>query len=266
MVFLRFCAVACCVLALALSGCEEVESVATDGEAIEDAGDFVLEYQPVKDPELQSIQEILESSEFYEGLVADLNETFALPQDVLISFDACGEENAYYDAENAQITMCYELIRYYADAFAADEERETDYETEVLYAGFFTFFHELGHALVDQYQLPIVGREEDAVDNFAAILLTESEEEDAVIAAIEQFDLDAAAEAEEEDLAFWDEHSLSVQRGYNMTCLLYGSDPESYQDWVEADWLPEERAEQCEAEYEQAINSWETLLAPYRKS
>jgi len=265
MEFLRSCAVACCVLAIALSGCETVDSLAANSETLEDAGDFVLEYQPVEDPELRSIREILESSEFYDGLVADLNETFALPQDVLISFDACDEENAYYDAENSQITMCYELIRYYADAFAADEERETDYETEVLYAGFFTFFHELGHALVDQYQLPIVGREEDIVDNFAAILLTESEEEDAVIAAIEQFDLDAAAEAEEEDLAFWDEHSLSAQRGYNMTCLLYGSDPESYQDWVEADWLPEDRAAQCEAEYEQAISSWEALLEPYRK-
>lgn len=37
-------------------------------------------------------------------------------------------------------------------------------------------FHELGHAFISLYDLPITGREEDAVDQFAAILLAMGDE------------------------------------------------------------------------------------------
>lgn len=84
---------------------------------------------------------------------------------------------------------------------------------------------------MDQYQLPITGREEDAVDIFAAVLLVESDE-DAVIAGIDQFDVNAAEETDLEELAFRDEHSLNTQRFYNVSCIVYGSDPSAYADWV----------------------------------
>lgn len=40
-------------------------------------------------------------------------------------------------------------------------------------AVFFAFLYELGHALVDQLELPVTGKEEDAVDQLAAVILDE---------------------------------------------------------------------------------------------
>lgn len=249
---------------LLLSGCaDSVDDQASYSSAeIADDGDFVLDYVEPQDADYEEVYQILTEDGFYDDLLSDLNETFALPVDVLVSFDECGEENAFYDSEAATITVCYELVKAYADRF--QEEYQEDYTQEVIYAGFFTFFHELGHALVDQYQLPVVGREEDAVDAFAAVLMLQAEEEDAVVAGMEQFDMDAEYEAEQDELPFWDEHSLSEQRVYNVSCLIYGSAPEDYADFIESGWLPEDRADGCEAEYAQASTSWDTLLYPYR--
>ncbi|WOD38378.1 DUF4344 domain-containing metallopeptidase [Nodosilinea sp. E11] len=228
-----------------------------------DDGDFVLEYLEPENADHQPVYEALVESEFYDGVVATLNEQFALPQDIAIAFQDCGEVNAFYSPDDVAIAMCYELIAYYADMFY--DEDEADYTQTVINAAYFTFFHELGHALVDQLELPIVSREEDAVDAFAAVLLLWQGEEEAAIAGIDQFSLDAEEEAELEELPYWDEHSLSEQRFYNMVCLVYGSDPDWYAEWVSEDFLPESRAEGCEAEFAQADESWSALLTPYLK-
>lgn len=228
-----------------------------------DDGDFVLEYQEPQNSDHQAVYDALVESGLYNEVVANLNEQFALPQDIAIIFQDCGEENAFYNPEDVTISMCYELIAKYADTFY--DEEQGDYTQEVINAAYFTFFHELGHALVDQLGLPIVGREEDAVDSFAAVLLLWQGEEEAAIAGIDQFSLDAEEEATLEELSYWDEHSLNNQRFYNMACLIYGSDPEWYSDWVSDDLLPESRAERCEAEYAQADASWSMLLSPYLK-
>ena len=68
-----------------------------------------------------------------------------------------------------------------------------------------------------------------------------------------------------DETPFWTEHSLSIQRSYNITCLVYGSDPEEYADFVADDYLPEERAEGCEEEYLQAADAWGMLLADFTK-
>ena len=234
-------------------------------DAMTDEGDILIEYVPPEDSAYEEIYHTLKNTQFYDAIAEDLNASFILPYDIPVKFAECGEENAFYDPETAEISMCYELISYYVDAFSDESMSPEEIEAEVVYAGFFTFYHELGHALVDLYELPIVGREEDVVDSFAAILLTESGETDAVLTGIDQFAVDAEYEAEQEELAFWDEHSLSEQRFYNIACLVYGSDSESYSDWVDEEYLPEGRAEGCEFEYEQASTSWNTLLEPYRQ-
>ena len=42
----------------------------------------------------------------------------------------------------------------------------------------------------------------------------------------------------------------SIQRSYGITYLVYGDEPESYADFVANDFLSEERADECDAEYE----------------
>ncbi len=130
----------------------------------------------------------------------------------------------------------------------------------------FTFLHELGHALVDQYQLPIIGREEDAADSFAAVFLILMRRDDAIIDALNQFEVIAAVEDESANIPYWDEHELTRQRIYNIACLLYGSSPESYRNWVTEGRLPDTRAKLCPTEYEQAKGSWAKLLVSHINS
>ena len=118
--------------------------------------------------------------------------------------------------------------------------------------------------LVDVLRLPAVGKEENAVDQLATIILIahgEEGEEMAIDGAM-AFVLDSSEEAIE-DLPFWDTHALDPQRFYNMMCWVYGSDPEGYAGMVTEGDLPEERAESCPEEYERAADAWAELLAPY---
>jgi hypothetical protein len=128
-----------------------------------------------------------------------------------------------------------------------------------------TFYHELGHALIDVMQFPVLGREEDAADALSAYLTHQIWEED--YAAIMVADsanayLLYSYEAEENgyETAYWDEHSLDLQRYYNLVCLFYGADPASRGDFVAEFELPENRAERCEAEYAQVDQAWGALL------
>lgn len=41
-----------------------------------------------------------------------------------------------------------------------------------------TVFHEAGHMLISEFSLPVLGREEDAADSLAVMLLLEGEDED----------------------------------------------------------------------------------------
>ena len=168
-----------------------LEPIASYSQSVtnQDRGDLVLYYESPEDESFNKIYNILQETAFFDVLVTELNSTYSFPRNIDIVFVDCGEENAFYDPETVEVYMCYELIQKYADIFA--EEYQGDYSDEVILAGHFTFLHELGHALVDQYQLPIIVREEDVVDSFATILLLQTGEEDSVIAGIEQFDIDA---------------------------------------------------------------------------
>lgn len=121
------------------------------------------------------------------------------------------------------------------------------------------FYHELGHAVIDQMQVPIFGQEEDAADALSILLIdalykSESSEEIAYDSASLFW-----AESQSEP-AFWDVHGPDEQRYFNTVCLFYGADPEAREDFAEELELPEERAEGCEDEFFMASDSWNTVL------
>ncbi|NEP13596.1 MAG: hypothetical protein F6K14_26015 [Symploca sp. SIO2C1] len=144
---------------------------------IDDQGDVQIIYTSPEDESHEEIYEIFQETEEFDFLAEELNEAIALPRDISVRFEECDEENAFYDPETVEISMCYELIQKYKEIFADDAESDDEYVTEVIDAALFTFYHELGHALVDQLELPITGSEEDAVDELAAIILLEEQGE-----------------------------------------------------------------------------------------
>jgi hypothetical protein len=233
-------------------------------EVVQDQGDFKVSYVTPEDPLYQNIQRELQKSRAFEIVAEGLNDVFALPRDITIVPKECGIENAFYDPSTSQIIMCYELLEYFVTLFSENLPEESEAASVASDAYTFVFYHELGHALVDVYNLPITGKEEDAVDQLSTIVLLEAGEEGqtAVEGGAAWFYLEGE---KTEDLVFWGEHSLDSQRFYNIVCWFYGKDPQKHSYIVEEGILPEDRAVRCPGEYKRMADGWDRLLAPYVK-
>lgn len=195
-----------------------------------------------------------------------LNETIALPYDVFLNFDKCGEPNAFYDPEAKEITMCYEFLEEFDRIFRTISEDEEVISDMTFGAMTVFFFHELGHCLIDVWDLPATGREEDAVDQLAMVVLLDGtrEGENMVLSAATFFDL-VSREQDNNLLAFWGVHSLDQQRFFDMLCLTYGSNPAKNKHLINDNYLPAERAGRCPGEYKRVDSAWGRLLTPYLK-
>ncbi|MEL6573077.1 MAG: DUF4344 domain-containing metallopeptidase [Pseudomonadota bacterium] len=125
------------------------------------------------------------------------------------------------------------------------------------------FYHELGHALIDVLELPIYGQEEDAADVASVMLMHYLYDNEVatqmVMSTAQAFSAEAAEEAG--DVAFWGVHGASEQRYYNTICIFYGGDPDNREEMITVMGLPEERAETCGEEFDQADYSWGNVLA-----
>jgi hypothetical protein len=233
--------------------------------SIEDRGDFKVVYAPISNPDYAKYQQIFKNAQTFEEIANALNGELALPTDITIVLKECGIVNAYYDPQTNELNLCYELIDHFGEIFSPYVKSDEELGEAVAGATFFTFFHEMGHALVHVLELPITGKEEDAVDQLSVITLAESDTEDAALSAATWFFVQGAEKGDIEELAFWDEHSLDMQRFYNIVCWIYGKNPEKYSYIIDEGILPQDRAIRCPGEYQQMLNSWNRLLEPYTK-
>ncbi len=127
------------------------------------------------------------------------------------------------------------------------------------------FYHELGHAVIDQMQVPIFGQDQDAADSLSILLIDALyDSDDAEVIAYDSASL-FWAEAQDEP-AFWDTHGPDEQRYFNTVCLFYGADPDAREDFASDLELPQERADGCEDEFAMASDSWNGVLDEMSKS
>ena len=244
----------------------KTQQVETSGQAAVDKGDLRLRYQPRKKRTALTENHLVGANpQAIEKLISDLNQRLILPFDIYVVFTDCESPNAFYDPETREVTLCYQLIDSYYDLFAKKLKDKIRLDDAVKAATVATFFHELGHSLVDAWKIPITGREEDAVDQLSTLVLIEATE------GGEQMALDGAlafklyADAEKGEKVYWDEHSLDEQRFFDTICLVYGHDEEKYAYLVKNGALPEERASFCSEDYDKVNRAWRQLLAPYLK-
>jgi hypothetical protein len=95
----------------------------------------------------------------------------------------------------------------------------------------FAMAHEMGHGLINEMNMPVLGREEDAADSFAivnALKMGSTFSERVLQEAAKGLVFSAEHDKKQGNaLAFYDEHGLDPQRAYNIVCFMYGSNPES---------------------------------------
>lgn len=232
-----------------------------------DKGNFLVEHQAVKNSRYNEIDRQVKEEKLLEKAADKLNRSLILPHDISLITKDCDEVNAFYDAQNQAVTVCYELMEHFYKVFRSDGLNDDRAYDKMFDAVRFAFLHEIGHALIDTYNLPITGNEEDAADRCSAFInLTELGEDgvNAVLAASEAFRIESRNNSSG-NRNFADEHLLQEQRFYNSLCMLYGSDENKYSYILEDEYLPKERAVRCPQEYRRTVDSWSNLLAPWRK-
>lgn len=235
--------------------------------AADDRGDFIVNHGEVQNEKYSALDKEVREKRVLEDAAQDLNKALKLPYDITLQTQDCGAVNAFYKSSDRSITVCYELMEHYYQLYKSNGSSEDKALAEMNDVLVFIFLHELGHALIDAYQLDITGREEDAADQLSTFICLEELGDNgarATIAAAEAFQIESSS-SNPEELPFYDEHSLQPQRFYNLLCYLYGKDENRYQNIVSNGLLPEPRAVRCSEEYGKVKRSWENLLKPFRK-
>lgn len=234
---------------------------------LKDDGDFIVEHLEVKTPRYVEIDRQVRAEKLLEKAADQLNRALVLPQDIYLRTKDCNSVNAYYDSSDRSVTMCYELMEHFYKTFRSAGESEQIAYDKMFDAVRFVFLHETAHALIDQYDLPITGNEEDAADRCSAFINLHELGDDgvkAVYAAADAFAIESKHDTNGRK-NFADEHLLQEQRFYNSLCMIYGSNPAGHEEILTRGYLPKERAERCATEYKRTVDGWTKLLEPWRK-
>jgi Putative metallopeptidase len=223
-----------------------------------------ISYAQPKNPVHEPVFRLLKERQVLEKFKEFLS-PLRLPRTLRLKLDGCdGVSNAWY--ENDAITVCYEYIDDILRSAPEDTSPAGVTRTDAIVGPTLeVFLHEVGHAVFDYLSVPVLGREEDAADQFAAYLLLQFAKNDArrlIVGVAYAYHLDASKPTTKKN-PFADEHGLPAQRFYNVLCMAYGADTKLFADVVEKGYLPKERAEGCEGEYEQVTLAMTKLIRPY---
>jgi len=246
-----------------------------------------IEYNEPRSAKYKPIYERLKQRKLLEQLETFLS-PLKLQGGLVLSLEegdpkACGGPNSYYDGFG-RVHLCYSWF-YFMDTEVAVERKRAPNEpftstslglmpgfsrNEVLVGGAVSvILHEIGHALFQIQDIPLLGREEDAADQIAALLMLQYGPKVALTTIKGTYnawhhmnaetmqstkgDIKPAQEA--------DEHSLDIQRAFNYLCIAYGKDPATFGELAEQ-LLPRARKDNCADEYKQAALAFRKTVLP----
>ncbi len=224
------------------------------------------EYVSPKNPAHQAIHDHMKQGRALEHL-QELLSPIRLPYPLTLKVEGCdGVTNAFYRDE--VITVCYELLAdILKNAPTQDLPIGLSRADTILGPVLDTFLHETGHAVFHMLQIPVLGREEDAADQFSAYVtlrLNKDEARRMILGSAYQYRLYMpGSEVTVPIKSFSGVHSLPAQRAFNILCIAYGADKKLFSDIVEKDFLPKARAESCDLEYEDLTFAMTKLIAPH---
>jgi len=216
-------------------------------------GRWVVGYPVPQNPEYQALQQVFSQQDILAQAVDPLNEGFPIERDVAVELAECGSEGAFYDPERPAVRICYELLMALAQSVMGDDGGEE------VFAGAFAFIllHQLGHAMIDQMDLPASAAPEEAADQLSAVMVASAAQDLEMVA-------DGILALSESPLDWENPGSgrtaLSGPRLQTLLCLLYGANPQGYAWAVDEGYLTPARAERCPAEYEAVLAEWTGLL------
>lgn len=121
--------------------------------------------------------------------------------------------------------------------------------------------HEIGHAMLREFDLPVLGSEEDIADDFATIYIymtLPDRAEDIVSARALQHLADGVQPG------MFSEYRSDVQRAGRSVCLLYGQDPDRFAGMAKRFGLEGKAEQNCRDFPTEVGRSWRRVIDDYR--
>ncbi|MDI1351414.1 MAG: DUF4344 domain-containing metallopeptidase, partial [bacterium] len=237
--------------------------------AVSSKGKFTLEIKD--DPKYKELAQYLKKDGRLKDIVAALNQSIKIPYDIHISITTTGI-GPYYLYKDKTIFLDYKLmsiIPLLYDKYHPLESAQNRHHY-INNVNRFFLYHELGHALIDAYKLPVLGQEEDGADALSAVISLKYLPQgfQVMVDAADFFYLFDKVVGVDTS-SYWDEHSLNKQRYYRLLCYGYGQAPKPVEQKIEHYYqgglktFLKERADYCHDEYNTTYDSWMSLLKPY---
>jgi hypothetical protein len=222
---------------------------------IEDNGDFIVTAQDSRyDPGYKQLL-----GELGQISASVLNDSLKFPNgNIMVSFEYCDQANAFYDPQNVRLIMCYELFRVFHlhSGYTLKQAAE---------AYMFAFFQIAGYALIDQLELPVLGKEEDSVDAMATVIMVNADMPEAAILAGFFFQSWQGTQ----QVNWFDSHSVGPQRMGNLVCWAIGGRPNLLLEDPGLMNLAQQiiavGQRDCKAEYQQQEEAVNDLWTRYKK-
>jgi len=209
--------------------------------------------------------ELLKASET-RSLAKSLATAFELPNPLLVKGVNGFGGGPFYNPEDNSITLPYEFPAVVFEVIMQSNPEETPEEWGEAAGAVNSFIlaHEFAHALIHNFELPVLGREEDAADGISTVVLLKAEEGGLYAIDAAEFWEAFSGRQDPPDLAeYADNHSFDRQRADNILCWVAGSDEAVLEAFLEHEILPEDRLASCPGEWELLRRSAEQVLDPH---
>ena len=226
-----------------------------------DAGRFRVVYAQGKTADEKFLINLIKASQLTQ-VAASLSQSLILPRNVTIAVTR-GSSGPDFNPATKTITFNLPFAALMFRVITTEYPKITGYNLGVAFASlqYFILFHEIGHALINLWHIPVLGREEDAVDAFSTIFMTEFVKDGQIALWGADFFNAIGSGQKYGAVAFADEHSLDPQRAYSIACWVYGSNEKKYGFLSKI--VPHERLVRCPGEYTQLKTAWLGFLKPH---
>jgi len=220
-----------------------------------------IAYEAPADAALRPIYDQLRQ----QGVLQELQlfmEPLRLPHKLLVKTAQCGPTPAPYTS-GGPVVVCYEALDQVAK-LVAQHSRDPAYQQMLIYGAFIeTVLHQMAIAIFDTLGVPVWGREYDAADRLAALIMTQFGE-DVMRTTIESTtQIFQWSDKTWTGRDFASVASPDAQRFYNYLCVAYAASPYDYGYLVRGGTLPSERADRCDGEYQQIKKAFNLRIMPY---
>src|SRR5262245_10208259 len=270
----RLSPIAAAVAALAIGTLSAPSARSQEKQENKYPGSIQIEYEVPKDPAMQKAYDMATGARSLEMMQVIFG-AFRLPEDLHMKYVNCdGIPNAYFFRENEKptIRVCYEYLTSVYEMMPKENTAEGITPREAFTGQLlFAVAHEFGHAVFDIYNLPVLGRQEDAADQFATHFLLHfggALSQRLIWGAAYSYN-DYMKHAKDKPkvtlpiIEFASDHGAPEQRFYNLVCIAYGFDAKIFATVVEKGYLPDRRAKVCEFEYSNLSYAITKLVGPH---